>query len=169
MKKFGSENTSFRFSKRRVMTLSPHNNLMCMHTINNYHFIFEQYDDPNATVSSILDECKQLVSRLPCNAIFSPLLHVLLFFWGRLFKARLALTQGKTHCFGICTSGPVVQSWVNANTGLKFTPVSKFVYFCMSVYFETSGKKTLLDRDKISEDCNIPKFIKKLLGILLIL
>ena len=32
--------------------------------------------------------------------------------------------------------GPVVQSWISANPGLKFNPLFKFVYFCISVYYE---------------------------------
>ena len=35
--------------------------------------------------------------------------------------------------------GPVVQSWVNTNPGLKFKPLLKFLNFYTSVYFKTSG------------------------------
>ena len=34
--------------------------------------------------------------------------------------------------------GPVVQSWVGTNPGLKFNPLFKFLYFYTSVYFKTS-------------------------------
>ena len=44
----------------------------------------------------------------------------------------------------------VAQSCISTNTGLIFTPVFQFVYFCMSVYFKTSEKKTPIDPDKIS-------------------
>ncbi len=50
--------------------------------------------------------------------------------WGQLFKARLALTLYK----------------------LAFNPVFQFVYFCMSVRFKISEKKTPIDSDKISEE-----------------
>ncbi len=47
--------------------------------------------------------------------------------------------------------GPVVQSWISVNPGLKFNPLSWFLYFCTSAYFKTSEKKTPFDPDKISE------------------
>ncbi len=47
--------------------------------------------------------------------------------------------------------GPVVQTWISANPGLKFHPVFYFVYFCTLVYFKTSKKKTFVGPDKISE------------------
>ena len=58
--------------------------------------------------------------------------------------------------------GPVVQSWVSANPGLKFD-LFKFMYFCTSIYFKASEKKTPIDPDKIPEK-NISTFINKLLG-----
>ena len=48
--------------------------------------------------------------------------------------------------------GPVVQSWISANPGLKLNLEFLFVYFCESVYFEMSEKKTPNDPDKISEE-----------------
>jgi hypothetical protein len=48
--------------------------------------------------------------------------------------------------------GPVVQRWVSANPVLKFNLLFLFVYFCTSVYFKTSEKKTPIDPDKISEE-----------------
>ena len=41
--------------------------------------------------------------------------------------------------------GPVVQSWISVNPGLKFNPLFWFVYFCTSAYFKTSEKKTPFD------------------------
>ena len=58
--------------------------------------------------------------------------------------------------------GLVVQSRISANSGLEFSPLKTFVYFCTSVYFKTSEKKTPIAPDKISEK-NISKFINKLL------
>ena len=48
--------------------------------------------------------------------------------------------------------GTVVQSWVNANLRLKFNLLFQFMYFCTSVYFKSSEKKTSTDPDKISEE-----------------
>jgi hypothetical protein len=48
----------------------------------------------------------------------------------RLFKAGLAL----------------------ALHGLKFNLLFQFRYFCTSVYFKTSGKKSLIDPHKTSEE-----------------
>ena len=42
--------------------------------------------------------------------------------------------------------------WVSASPGLKFNLLFSFVYFCTSVYFKTSEKKTPTDPDKISEE-----------------
>jgi hypothetical protein len=47
--------------------------------------------------------------------------------------------------------GPVVQSWISANPGLKFNPLLWFMYFCMSAYFKTLENETSDDPDKISE------------------
>ena len=44
------------------------------------------------------------------------------------------------------------QSWINANPGLKFNPLFQFVYFCTSIYLETSKKKTPVHVDKIFEE-----------------
>jgi hypothetical protein len=41
---------------------------------------------------------------------------------------------------------PVAQSWISANSGIKFNLQFKFVYF-----FKTSEKKTPINLDKISE------------------
>ena len=38
------------------------------------------------------------------------------------------------------------------NPVLKFNLLLQFVYFCTSVYFKTSEKKTPIDADKISEE-----------------
>ena len=48
--------------------------------------------------------------------------------------------------------GPVVQSWVNTNSGLKFNPMLPFLCFYISVYFKTSQTKTTIDPDKISKE-----------------
>ena len=48
--------------------------------------------------------------------------------------------------------GPVVQSWASTNSGLKFNPMSPFLYFYISVYFKTSQTKTTIDQDKISKE-----------------
>ena len=48
--------------------------------------------------------------------------------------------------------GPVVQSWISANPGLKFNLLFQFMYFCTSICFKTSEKKTLICPDKISEE-----------------
>jgi hypothetical protein len=45
--------------------------------------------------------------------------------------------------------GPVVQSSISANPGLKFKLLFWFV-FCMSIYFKTLENKTSIDPDKIS-------------------
>ncbi len=58
----------------------------------------------------------------------------------RLFKAGLALTLD-----------------------LKLKTLFQFVYFCTSVYFKTSEKKTPFDSDKIPKEI----FINKRLGNLL--
>jgi hypothetical protein len=49
--------------------------------------------------------------------------------------------------FKVFILGPVVQSEVKANRGLNFNQVFQFVYFCTSVYLETSKRKTLIDPD----------------------
>jgi hypothetical protein len=41
--------------------------------------------------------------------------------------------------------------WISANPGLKFNPLFQFAYFCMSVYFKISEKKTPIDPDMICE------------------
>ena len=43
--------------------------------------------------------------------------------------------------------GPVVQSWISANPGLKFNPLFWFGYICTSVYFKTLENKTSIDTD----------------------
>ena len=48
--------------------------------------------------------------------------------------------------------GPVVQSWVSTNSGLKFNPMFQFLCFHISVYFETLQTKTTIDPDKISKE-----------------
>ena len=48
--------------------------------------------------------------------------------------------------------GPVVQSWVSANPGLKFNPLFSFLYFYPSVSSQTLGTKTSIDIEKISEE-----------------
>ena len=48
--------------------------------------------------------------------------------------------------------GPVVQSWVSTNSGLKFNPMFQFLCFYTSVYFETLQTKTTIDPDKISKE-----------------
>ena len=58
---------------------------------------------------------------------------------------------------------PAVQSWISDNPGLKLKTLFQFVYFCTSVYFKTSEKKTPFDSDKIPEEI----FINKRLGNLL--
>ena len=52
---------------------------------------------------------------------------------------------------------PNIRSSVHANdiralalTGLTLNTLFQFVYFCTSVYFKTSEKKTPIDPDKIS-------------------
>ena len=46
--------------------------------------------------------------------------------------------------------GPVVQSWVSTNSGLRFNPMFRFLCFYISVYFKTLQTKTNVDPDKIS-------------------
>jgi hypothetical protein len=48
--------------------------------------------------------------------------------------------------------GPVVQSWISANPGLKFNLLFLFMYFCTSICFKTSEKKIHICPDKISEE-----------------
>ena len=48
--------------------------------------------------------------------------------------------------------GPLVQSWVSTNNGLKFNPVFQFLCFYISVYFKTLQTKTTIDQDKISKE-----------------
>ena len=48
--------------------------------------------------------------------------------------------------------GPVVQSWVSTNSGLKFNPMFQFLCFYISVYFKTSQTKITIDPDKIFEE-----------------
>jgi hypothetical protein len=38
--------------------------------------------------------------------------------------------------------GPVIQSWISANPGLKLNLLFQFIYFCTPVYFKTSEKET---------------------------
>ena len=40
--------------------------------------------------------------------------------------------------------GPVVESWVSANRGLKFNPLFKFPYFYPSILPKLSGSKLVL-------------------------
>ena len=42
-----------------------------------------------------------------------------------------------------------VRSWISTNSGLKFSLLFWFVYFCVSVYFKTSENRTSLDPNKI--------------------
>ena len=46
--------------------------------------------------------------------------------------------------------GPVVQSWISSNPGLKFNLLFWFECLCMSLYFRTLENITLIDPDKIS-------------------
>ena len=48
--------------------------------------------------------------------------------------------------------GQVVRSWASTNSGLKFNPMFQFLYFYISVYFNTLQTKTTIDRDKISKE-----------------
>ena len=48
--------------------------------------------------------------------------------------------------------GPVAQSWVGTNSGLKFNPIFQFLCFYISVYFKTLQTKTTIDQDKISKE-----------------
>ena len=50
------------------------------------------------------------------------------------------------------TQGPVVQSWVRTNCGLKFNQMFQFLYFYISDYFKTLQTKTTIDPDKISKE-----------------
>ena len=52
----------------------------------------------------------------------------------RTIGPRNVLTLGERK-----TLGPVVQSWVSTNPGLKFNLLFKFLYFYMSVYLKNSG------------------------------
>ena len=52
-------------------------------------------------------------------------------------------------CLKVDSHRSVVHSWVSTNTGLKFNPLLKFLYFCMSVSFKTSDTKTTIHPDKI--------------------
>ena len=42
----------------------------------------------------------------------------------------------------------VVRSWVSAIPGLKFNPVSKFVYFCRSIYVKFRRKLPLISEEQ---------------------
>ena len=53
---------------------------------------------------------------------------------------------------GLNNQGPVVQTWVSANAGLKFNPLFWFLYFYPFVSSKTLGTKTSIDIEKISEE-----------------
>ena len=63
---------------------------------------------------------------------------------------------------GAGNRGPVVQSWVSTNSGLKFNPMFQFLCFYISVYFKALQTKTTIDQDKISKEIS-RNTIKKLL------
>jgi hypothetical protein len=42
--------------------------------------------------------------------------------------------------------------WISANPGLKFNLLFQFAYFCMSIYFKMSEKKTSIDPDMVCEE-----------------
>jgi hypothetical protein len=48
--------------------------------------------------------------------------------------------------------GPVVQRWISANPIFKFNPLFYFAYFCMSINFKMSEKKTYIDPDMVCEE-----------------
>ncbi len=55
--------------------------------------------------------------------------------------------------------GPVVQTWISANPGLKFNPLFKFVYFCISVYYENRETVNIATRNcKRNETFDNSKF-----------
>jgi hypothetical protein len=43
--------------------------------------------------------------------------------------------------------GPVVQSWISANSWLEFNPLFRFVYFCLFVCFKTFENKISIHPD----------------------
>jgi hypothetical protein len=59
-------------------------------------------------------------------------------------------------CMQLAPQGPIVQSWISANPGLKLNLLFLFVYFYTSICFETLEKKTPtdpdLDPDDVSEE-----------------
>ena len=55
-------------------------------------------------------------------------------------KATNLLTK-KISDFTDIVMGPVVQSRISANPGLKFNPLFWFVYFCTSVNFQNFTKE----------------------------
>ena len=59
------------------------------------------------------------------------------------------LVNANANCL-VDLQGPIVQSWVSANSGLKFNPMFQFLHFYISVYFKTLQTKTSIDQDKIT-------------------
>ena len=68
-----------------------------------------------------------------------------------IYTVTAGLTSGRSPYIKKPTEiqGPVVESSISANPGLKFKLLFWFV-FCMSIYFKSLENKTSIDPDKIS-------------------
>jgi hypothetical protein len=67
-------------------------------------------------------------------------------------QGNVTHTNITTHNRVRAARGRLFNWWINANPWLKSNPLFWCMYFCTSVYFKTSEKKTHTDSDKISEE-----------------